>query len=93
MGKIMKLLAAYAMAIGVQVQGYPAEADCRPARRDPWREEDEEGRKARLHRMNPTDTSEREFTVRGERIAAHDRRTALKIYARRHPEAKGRKKK
>ena len=46
----------------------------------------------RNHRLNPVDLSEREFCIKGERIMAHDRRTALKIYANRHPETKKRKK-
>ena len=48
--------------------------------------------KERNHRLNPVDLSEREFCIKGERIMAHDRRTALKIYANRHPETKKRKK-
>ena len=39
------------------------------------------------------DRSEREFIIHGESIMAHDRKTALKIYANRHPETKKRKKK
>ena len=31
---------------------------------------------------------EYEFCIHGERIMAHDRKTALKIYNRRHPEKK-----
>ena len=57
----------------------------------PWKNEDEAGRKRRLHRMNPVDTTEREFNIKGERIMARDRKTALKIYANRHPETKNRK--
>ena len=40
------------------------------------------------HMINPVDLSEREFIIHGEKIMAHDRKTALKIYARRHPETK-----
>lgn len=58
---------------------------------DPWSGEDDWERKRRLHKMNPTDTSEREFLVKGERIMAHDKKTALKIYANRHPEIKSKK--
>lgn len=46
----------------------------------------------RNHRLNPVDLSEREFVIKGERIMAHDRKTALKKYAIRHPESKKRKK-
>ena len=60
---------------------------------DPHESESDEDRKRRFHSMNPTDTSEREFVVKGERIMAHDKKTALKIYANRHPEAKGKKRK
>ena len=44
--------------------------------------------KERAHQLNPVDLSEREFIIKGERIMAHDRKTALKIYAKRHPETK-----
>ncbi|MBP5425032.1 MAG: hypothetical protein J6Y33_03045 [Prevotella sp.] len=48
----------------------------------------EEMLRERAHRLNPVDLSEREFVIKGERIMAHDRKTALKIYANRHPETK-----
>ena len=48
----------------------------------------EEYLKERAHQLNPVDLSEREFIIKGERIMAHDRKTALKIYNRRHPEKK-----
>ena len=48
----------------------------------------EEYLKERAHQLNPVDLSEREFIIKGERIMAHDRKTALKIYAKRHPEKK-----
>lgn len=51
----------------------------------------EQERKERAHKLYGEDRSEREFVVNGETIMAHDRKTALKIYANRHPEAKKRK--
>ena len=48
----------------------------------------EEYLRERAHQLNPVDLSEREFIIKGERIMAHDRKTALKIYNRRHPEKK-----
>lgn len=48
----------------------------------------EEYLKERAHRLNPVDLSEREFIIHGEKIMAHDRKTALKIYQRRHPKKK-----
>ncbi len=53
----------------------------------------DEHRKERNHRLNPVDLSEREFIIKGEAIMARDRKTALKIYANRHPEINKRKKK
>jgi hypothetical protein len=44
----------------------------------------EQEQRERAHRLNPVDLSEREFTVHGERIMAHDKKTAKKIYDRRH---------
>ena len=52
----------------------------------------EEYMKQRNHRLNPVDLSEREFIICGERIMAHDKKTAIKIYANHHPEIKKRKK-
>ena len=44
----------------------------------------EEYKRERAHRLNPVDMSEHEFIIKGERIMAHDKKTAKKIYARRH---------
>lgn len=44
----------------------------------------EEYKRERAHRLNPVDMSKHEFIVKGERIMAHDKKTAKKIYARRH---------
>lgn len=60
---------------------------------NPWKDESDEDRKRRMHKLNPIDTSQREFVIKGERIIAHDKKTALKIYANHHPEAKGKKRK
>ena len=57
------------------------------------RKERERYLRERAHRLNPVDLSEREFVIRGERIMARNRKTALKIYANRHPETKKRKRK
>lgn len=37
-----------------------------------------------LPRIDKVDLSEREFIVKGEKIVAHDKKTAIKIYNRRH---------
>lgn len=55
-------------------------------RREQWRKE-------RAHKLYGEDRSEREFVINGEAIMAHDRKTALKIYANRHPEQKSKKRK
>lgn len=45
-----------------------------------------EGVKCALaHRLYHEDRSEREFIIHGEKIMAHDKKTAKKIYARRRP--------
>lgn len=54
----------------------------------PRRKLSEEEMRERGHRLSPVDLSEREFIIHGERIMAHDKKTAKKIYARRHPETK-----
>lgn len=35
-------------------------------------------------RIDKVDLSEREFIIKGEKILAHDKKTAIKIYNRRH---------
>ena len=35
-------------------------------------------------RIDKVDLSEREFIIKGEKIRAHDKKTAIKIYNRRH---------
>ena len=50
----------------------------------PKRQLSEDEKRERAHRLNPVDLSEREFIIHGERIMAHDKKTAQKIYARRH---------
>lgn len=54
----------------------------------PNRTMSEDEKRDRAHRLNPVDLSEREFIIHGEKIMAHDRKTALKIYQRRHPKKK-----
>lgn len=48
------------------------------------RKERERYLRERAHRLNPVDMSEREFIINGERIMAHDKKTARKIYKNRH---------
>lgn len=51
----------------------------------------EEYKRERNHRLNPVNMTEHEFVIKGEHIMASSRKTALKIYANRHPEKKRRK--
>jgi hypothetical protein len=51
----------------------------------------EQEKRERAHTLNPVDLSEREFIINGERIMAHDKKTAKKIYERRHQDKKRRK--
>ncbi len=60
-------------------------------RRERYRQQREKHFKERAHKMYGEDRSEHEFVIHGETILAHDRKTALKIYANRHPESKKRK--
>lgn len=48
--------------------------------------------KKRAHALNPIDLTEHEFIIKGEKIMAKNKKTAMKIYANRHPESKKRKK-
>ena len=88
MGKMMMATLMMAAAAGMAPGMYDTGVG-----EDPWKDESDEERKRRLHSLNPVDRSEREFIVKGERIMANDKKTALKIYANRHPEAKGKKRK
>lgn len=60
--------------------------------RNPYEGETEEERKARLHRMYGESQQEHEFVIKGERIMARNKKSAMKIYANRHPQSKKRKK-
>lgn len=60
----------------------------RPRMSEWQRKRYEQEKRDRAHRLAHVDMSEREFTIHGETIMAHDRKTALKIYARRHPKKK-----
>ncbi len=73
------LLSHAALAMAAAMSGNNYFALERPVRR---MSEDE--RRERAHRLNPVDMSQHEFIIKGERIMAHDRKVALKIYARRH---------
>ena len=60
---------------------------------NPYDGETDEERKRRLHKMYGDHSQKREFVIKGERIMARDKKMAMKIYANRHPEAKGKKRK
>lgn len=50
----------------------------------PKRAMSEDEKRERDHKLNRVDMSQHEFIIKGEKIMAHNRKTALKIYARRH---------
>ena len=50
-----------------------------PGRRSPYLAQRREA-----PRIDKLDLSEREFVIKGETIIAHDKKTAMKIYNRRH---------
>ena len=56
--------------------------------RNPYEGETDEERRKRLHKMYGDNSQEHEFVVKDETIMAKDRKTAMKIYAKRHPEKK-----
>ena len=60
--------------------------------RNPYEGETEEERKARLHRMYGESQQEHKFVIKCERIMARNKKSAMKIYANRHPQSKKRKK-
>lgn len=60
-------------------------------RRERMRQQRDKHFKERAHKLYAVDQSEREFVINGESIMAHDRKTALKIYANHHPEKKSKK--
>lgn len=60
--------------------------------RDPHEGETDEERKRRLHKMYGDQSQDHEFVIKGEKIMASNKKTAMKIYANRHPESKKRKK-
>ena len=64
-----------------------------PEHRNPHEGETDEERRQRLHKMYGDHSQQHEFVIKGEVIVAKDRKTAMKIHANRHPEAKGKKRK
>ena len=54
----------------------------------PVRKMSEDEMRERAHQLNPVDLSQHEFIIHGERIMARNRKTALKIYERRHSKKK-----
>lgn len=60
--------------------------------RNPYEGETDEERRQRLHKMYGESQQEHEFVIKGERIMARNKKSALKIYANRHPQSKKRKK-
>ena len=80
--------AALAMAIAMASGRNPYFDVVNPMMTEIQKRKREEYLKERAHRLNPVDMSEREFIIKGERIMAHDKKTALKIYARRHSQKK-----
>ena len=90
MKKSIAMLAAMMMAAAGGGREY---YDLPPSMTEEQRKRRAQYLKERAHKLNPVDLSEREFVIKGEVIVAHDKKTAMKIYANRHPESKKRKKK
>lgn len=93
MSKIKQIMAAtLAMAAMAESGGMFAPGLVGGYHEDPYEGETDEERKRRYHKMYGDNSQQHEFIIKGERIMAHDRKTAMKIYANRHPETKKRKK-
>lgn len=92
MKKRLGSIAAYMMAAAMMgAAGSPFADDLFAEHRDPHEGETDEERRLRLHKMYGDHSQQYEFVIKGEVIVAKDRKTAKKIYANRHPEAKGKK--
>ena len=78
----------YHLAMAMAMASNPYFSLGRPAMSEAQRKRYEQEQRDRAHRLNPVDLSEREFIIKGDRIMAHDKKTAMKIYAKRHPEKK-----
>ena len=81
----------YMAAMAMAMASNPYFSLGRPRMTEEQRKRYEEYQRERAHRLNPVDMSEHEFVINGEKIMASNRKTALKIYQRRHPEKKRRK--
>lgn len=94
MKKRLGRMAAYMMATAmIGAAGNPFADDLFVEHRDPYENETDEERKRRLHKMYGDQSQEHEFVIKGERIMARNKKMAMKIYANRHPETKGKKRK
>jgi len=88
MSKMKKIMAA-ALAMAAMASGSDMFAPYRvnvPS--NPYEGETDEERKRRLHKMYGNHSREYEFIIKGERIMARDKKTAMKIYANRYSLAK-----
>ena len=94
MSRMHKMLLATAMMMAASAQGGNMFA---PGlfggyHEDPYANETPEERKARLHKLYGEDNQLHEFTIKGESIMARNKKSAMKIYANRHPELKKKRK-
>ena len=89
MKKSIMGMAAYMMAAAMMgATGNPSAAEMSRERKNPYDGETDEERRQRLHKMYGDSSQEHEFVIHGEPIMARDRKTAMKIYARRHQKKK-----
>lgn len=94
MKKKLGNMAVFMMAAAMfGAAGSPFADDLFVEHRDPHEGETEEERKRRLHKMYSDHPQEHEFVIKGEHIMARNKKMAMKIYANRHPEAKGKRRK
>lgn len=84
----MKYMAATLAMVGMAEKGGPFDTGQAIVPTNPYEGETEEERRKRLHKMYGDHSQEHEFVIGGERIMARDRKTAMKICARKHPKKK-----
>lgn len=81
------MMAAMMMSAAYEKRHYTSVEDVQRARKQRM-----DNLKELAHRELQRELTQHEFVIHGERIMANNRKSALKIYAKRHPEMKRKRK-
>lgn len=84
MKKAIGSMTAMMMAVAMMGVGEHFDTGMCSEHRNPYEGESKEERRRRIHKMYGNHGQEYEFVIKGEKIMARNKKTAMKIYANRH---------